>query len=283
MMNVITSLSEEAVRSLIEEMKTIKISEEPGENVAKIVSKLRGGISRLRNLNKLPQDVLKQLIRIFQTSSVPNFNGLFKTVESNMRMGYANVDIESILQLAEDTYTELVSCKEWHSSSGSDSLFVARGGQKKGDNKPITCWNCGQQGHKSNACPHPRKPQQQNQPPRGGGAPNPVGANNQGLEQDWHTIPPPDRAPHQKEVNGKIFYWCAKCNRGAGRWNLTHKTAKHQAGIGKRNNQGDGPQANNAAAPPSSDNNNSDNNRLSGQRVSFSESVRSAVGILRNS
>ena len=40
----------------------------------------------------------------------------------------------------------------------------------------------------------------------------------------------------------KTYKWCGTCNRGTGSWNLTHVTAEHKAGVGKR---GPKPEGNN--------------------------------------
>jgi len=270
MMNVITSLSEEAVRSMTEEIRTMKISERgQGENITQVVSLLRGAIGRLRNLNKVPQDLLAQLVRLFQTTSVPQFNRLFENAGANIKMRLGNITVESLLQLAEDSYNEAVACKEWNTTSGGKgSSFVAnnkKDNKKNKDNKgPLTCWNCGQQGHKSNACPHPKKPQSNS--PNNQPAQSPA---NNGDGTDWHLIPPGNREPHQKVVNNKTFYWCGDPCR---RWNLTHKTAQHEKGRGRKANQGGNvPQANNAESP------NETPPARNGPRVSFAESIQSAV------
>ena len=280
MMTVITSLSEEAVRSMTEEIRTMKISERGnGENITQIVSLLRGAIGRLRNLNKVPQDMLSQLVRLFQTTSVPKFNRLFENAESNIKMKVGNATIDSLLQLAEDSYNEAVACKEWHSPGKGSSFIAGKNNKKKapGDNSPLTCWNCGKQGHRANACPDPPKNQR-------GGNNQPARAAGRRLENDadWKTVPPEAGESHTKEVDGKTWFWCGKCF-GGGRWNLTHKTAAHKVGVGRKARQGQAqgqasPQANVASPPtePSSSANGS------GPRVSFGESVQGAVNHFRS-
>ena len=56
------------------------IKEFEGENVSAAVSQLRTSIFRLSLLNKLPVDIVKRLLLIFQTSSVSEFNDLFKMI-----------------------------------------------------------------------------------------------------------------------------------------------------------------------------------------------------------
>ena len=56
----------------------MSIKEFEGENVFTSVSQLRTSISRLTLLKKLPADIVKRLLLIFQKKSVSEFNDLFR-------------------------------------------------------------------------------------------------------------------------------------------------------------------------------------------------------------
>ena len=93
----------------------------------------------------------------------------------------------------------------------------------------VTCWNCGDKGHKSNNYPKEknqemfqkhRNGQQNGQQPRGKGF--------------YPTEPPENGKPNTKTVDGKTWYWCKVCRR----WNLTHNTEKNirRASMGEAKN-----------------------------------------------
>ena len=106
----ITSFSGDAVASMERRVTDMPIKEFEGENVSTAVSQLPTYISRLSFLNKLPVDIVKRLLLIFQTSSVSEFNNLFKMIALQKRdnRGHSYHDFHDILTLASDTYRELL-------------------------------------------------------------------------------------------------------------------------------------------------------------------------------
>jgi hypothetical protein len=74
MLQQLVSNSEEAARSLQLRLEHLSIGEIDGENVDKAVSQIRGAIDRLTQIKKLPEDLTRKLLMIFQTTSVPEFN-----------------------------------------------------------------------------------------------------------------------------------------------------------------------------------------------------------------
>lgn len=67
MVNAIMSQTEEASLSLQSRLKRIDLKDFPGENVDKVVGLLRAVIRRLRLFNRVPEDLIRTLLRIFQT------------------------------------------------------------------------------------------------------------------------------------------------------------------------------------------------------------------------
>ena len=50
------------------------------------------------------------------------------------------------------------------------------------------------------------------------------------FHKEWMFIPP--KTPNQQLVyNGSTFFWCTKCNNGAGQWVTSHQTATHVDGF----------------------------------------------------
>jgi len=106
------------------------------------------------------------------------------------------------------------------------------GGKESG----VKCWDCGGN-HYARNCP--KKDGNSNNNGNNGGQNQQHG--NQGNsggsgKRKWKSIPPKEGESEQKTHEGKTYYWCAKCRK----WNLTHKTDQHMAGIGK---EGQGGQA----------------------------------------
>ena len=53
---------------------------------------------------------------------------------------------------------------------------------------------------------------------------------------EWKKIAPKDGEPKEKEVNGKNYWWCAKCRQGEGMW-ARHKEQDHKENFQKEANK----------------------------------------------
>lgn len=156
MVNAIMSQTEEASLSLQSRLKRIDLKDFPGENVDKVVGLLRAVIRRLRLFNRVPEDLIRTLLRIFQTSSVQEFNNVFANMEQQRLLGQvtslgtqtAALTVDNICKVAGSFYRLLTEESKWtgESTLGNDqSVFTAR-----------TCWNCGGPGHDIKTCPKPK-------------------------------------------------------------------------------------------------------------------------------
>ena len=82
MIDILQNNSEEAMAYLINKVKGLKLTNFDGEDVTKVVSLMRGAMSRLGNINTksgkstLPDDFAETLLEVFKTSSVAEFNAL---------------------------------------------------------------------------------------------------------------------------------------------------------------------------------------------------------------
>lgn len=152
--------NESAVTYLKTKVEKMKLSDFEGEDVGRAVSLLLGAYKRLRALDKVPDDLPKKLIKIFQTSSNAKFNELFSHLETRAEIdeklsGKANwPSVDSLLKLAESSYLEMTSTEQWSGvkKRNNRSTFVAT--PPTAPDK--TCWNCGQKGHTLQACPKPK-------------------------------------------------------------------------------------------------------------------------------
>lgn len=155
MVNAIMSQTEEASLSLQSRLKRLDLKDFPGENVDKVVGLVRAVIRRLRIFNRVPEDLTRTLLRIFQTSSVPDFNQVFANMEQQRILSQitttgttANFDSDTICKVAGSVYRLMTDDSQWTGAStlGTDqSVFVAR-----------TCWNCGGSGHDIKTCRKPK-------------------------------------------------------------------------------------------------------------------------------
>ena len=72
------SSTTDAVRAIKHRVTTLCISSFEGKNVSTVVSQFRSAISRLTFLNKFPHHTVPKLLEVFQSSSVPLFNDVFR-------------------------------------------------------------------------------------------------------------------------------------------------------------------------------------------------------------
>jgi hypothetical protein len=114
---------------------------------------LLSGIHRLEQMHRLPTDIVLVLIKVFQTSSVDEFNNMFthlengRDIEQMLFKGGSNYispqyHYRDIILLAVKKHQILCTKGVWTgtSATGTDSSFVAR---QDWSRRPPVCWNCG--------------------------------------------------------------------------------------------------------------------------------------------
>ena len=72
LMNQLLSQTEEAVLTLQARLKKLNLKNIPGENIDKVISLAREAIIRFETFDKTPEDLVRSLLKRFQTTSVPN-------------------------------------------------------------------------------------------------------------------------------------------------------------------------------------------------------------------
>jgi hypothetical protein len=109
MMNLLMSMTEDGVRAMTKKIRLMDNKKIIGENIDEAVGLLLVGIGHLRNLNKLSYNLDKQLLTIFQMTSVDAFNNIFKFTYINVRMGIVKVNADYLLDTALKAYKEMLA------------------------------------------------------------------------------------------------------------------------------------------------------------------------------
>ena len=264
LMGLIVATSEKSLRSLLDKIARLKLTDFDGEDVNKTVSFLRGATLILKDNNALPNDFSNLIIRIFKQTSCDDFKSFVGLLEHNVELQLTQYSSEDMLMVFEKKYTEMLGRNEWSPKSitkDQGSAFYA--GSKSGVSKGFMCYNCGGLNHGVKTCPHPydekavkirrnlctqklNKPssdtskgkdkptnkdssskdgQKQKGRPKSGNRPPP----------DPTKVPPKKGEPHQKVFSGKTLHWCGK--QGCSKW-TDHKTADHDSQGNGANPQG---------------------------------------------
>jgi hypothetical protein len=235
----------------------LKLADIDGENVPETVSFIRGAMSLFKNANKMPTDMVEKICDIMQTSSVADYNDLFKHAKCAMLWDRKEYTADELLNKAKLEYKDLLHKGVWTRSSKSgsgESVFVAT--QSNHDNNTVTCWNCGKTGHTSRTC---REPKHDSTNSAGGAS------KSSGSKNSWKKRTPGGGESHVKTVGGREWYWCGQCKS----WNTTHQTTQHvkKASKGKLSTaNANVVSPSSLAGPPSA----------STGRVSFAQSLQAA-------
>ena len=171
----IHNASEQYMEHLKLKVKNIKISEYEGEDVNTVVSLLISAYKMFesastKDYNRIPVDWCKDLLDIFQTSSVTEFNKTFATEQSNARreadkLGGQPVwpTHDELIKMASATYDRLKQAGSWdvpkarlaksYNVTANTSGPPTRSQSNSSSN--LDCFNCGQHGHGVGDCPEP--------------------------------------------------------------------------------------------------------------------------------
>ena len=164
----IRNVSETAITNLKAKLKNLKISKLPGEDVDRAVSLVRATHSALRSVSTpdrtyVPEDFPALLYKVFQTTSVPEFNDCFKRRLTQIRSEADETGlqpnwpaIDSILSLATNTYSRLKTSEEWNVPAPSKAKALV-GAHTHNADALHKCWNCDGDDHQYSvqACPKP--------------------------------------------------------------------------------------------------------------------------------
>ena len=158
LMNQLLSQTEEAVLALQVRLKKLNLKNIPGENVDKAISLARAAILRLETFNKAPEDLVRNLLKSFQTTSVTSFNEVFRHMEKQrfldqaLGAGKDKLTATGIFNVAAAQYRLLWEEGEWTGiRTQGEAIFTTRTNATRG-----VCWNCGGSDHQLPECKLPR-------------------------------------------------------------------------------------------------------------------------------
>jgi hypothetical protein len=244
LMDLLQNNSAEAAEYLVNVVKNLKILSFDGENVLKVVSLIRGAVKRLTNLkdargqSALPTDLADHLLDVFQTSSVEDFNSLFKHFRLQSKIATFRAKsgssgtptIDEILQFAENQYHLMKSTGKWTGvdAKSNETFFVAALQAATATGTKFTiCFNCGG-AHSFKSCPQPankariRANQKIFKDKKKAGSPNKSNDSKKKGGKEGKFAPPTEeekKNQSRRMIDGKLFYYHYKSKR----WNLVNK------------------------------------------------------------
>ena len=148
MIQLILSVEDQAISSLVRKIQEMRLKDFPGENVSTAASYLRGVILLLENCKEIPTDLMGLLNEIFTSASTADFSAYVNMLYTSH---HTSVKIMTLLQFIEDAekeYRLYYRCEKWTAAKHDPgSVFYA-------GSKDI-CYNCGEEGHSSYECSKP--------------------------------------------------------------------------------------------------------------------------------
>jgi len=170
----IQDVSEAAIGHVKQSLKSLKITDIPGEDVDKVVSLIKSAHSLFKSASSachsfVPEDFPKVILELFQTSSCAEFNSAF---HREQQIAQHDADktgqlvqwptVGELTLMATNSYKRLQSTNQWPTSTSPSSSRRRRAlaaDSQKGSSGPrtykVVCWNCGKD-HTLKDCPHPK-------------------------------------------------------------------------------------------------------------------------------
>jgi hypothetical protein len=251
----VSTSGDSSLKVLIRSIKDYSVKKDcKGEDIDTVVGLFTAIIDNIHSLNngELPTDTVYNLLNLFQTTSVDDFNHKFKLlqgqlnhseindeIDPNFRLRLRNDDGDSlknnllsakyILNYAERAYRRLVRDGTWDEqlqkppgASGflgqatQPSHFQAPSGKPRSPPKshpPNTCFNCEEPGCRVETCPQPRDTERIAR----NKAKHPTFIRLQESRHKWR--PPESQEENRRVINGVPHLWNPTGGRNRkGRW-----------------------------------------------------------------
>jgi hypothetical protein len=283
LLSLVLSTSEKSLRTLMDKLGKLRITDFPGENVTQAVSFLRGAILILRDNSSTPADLLTLVLRIFKASTCEPFCTYVSSIDTLVELDMKQYNLDSLLTMLDGKYIDLLGRGEWTSTSPSEGQSSAFSANVE-DLLRIICFNCGAVGHGVNNCPVARDDTMINlrreiMESYSSRRENPRTSNNNGNRRsnsgsggggDPLLRPPGKNEPHEKHFDGVKKFWCGKA--GCRRW-TDHISSEHPGGPASAH------LANNGSSDPEADAPSVTGTEAS-QSISTSSTITEATGSL---
>jgi hypothetical protein len=124
MMSKLLSNTEEGSDALTKRISDFKISNLLGENVYKATSLLGGAVKRLSQIKRAPQKIVRTMLQIMQTTSVPKFNNIFERIETSILVDDCETtlhvgvtgqfNVNTIFSISEQKYASMMEANQWN-------------------------------------------------------------------------------------------------------------------------------------------------------------------------
>jgi hypothetical protein len=119
MMNQLLYNTESAAKSLVERVGKWNIGNIQGEEVTKVMSQIASAINQLKQIRKLPQDMVTTLLTIIPTSSVDDFNKVFAAKEAQKKRDDLNQSLTASVKCFNYTSADILSVPRRNTLSSS--------------------------------------------------------------------------------------------------------------------------------------------------------------------
>jgi hypothetical protein len=230
-----------AARLIVDEVRKLKLTDIPGENVKTLTSIIFEYAKHLEGVCAVPPDMASIVTACFTKSSTLTFN--IEQLAVKKLAAERKITWDEALTKLDREYKTLLGNHEWEAALPNQEVPSAQalkaeikaeimGELKRSDsgttgtnggnkNRTVICHKCKQPGHYQRDCPSKGKPTaggSKNAGRGGGGSKN---------SSNPYRTKPSDSEPKTKKINGVDCSWCDRC----GRWtsgDKRHLTSEHQ-------------------------------------------------------
>ena len=123
MIDQIINLSENAIESMIKHSKDYDIKLIPRENIEKICRRFQYALKKLQNNESLSKDLITALFKVFQTTSISEYNEMFKYWKRSLDiLGVERGPYQDTLDKALEWFSNMRIAGEWKIGSIKSSF-----------------------------------------------------------------------------------------------------------------------------------------------------------------
>ena len=252
--NKIQQMSANAMRYLEAQLKKLKLSSEPGENIETFSIKVKDIADRLdQGVTYKPPDLAILVAEKFIQSSVEAFRIPALNIYDTLTQNPTSYSYQEVLEFHCEKFCILRGAQQWppfqrqteekalklqrktgnsnrnnnNNNNNSYNASNSSGNNSNSNNnsdwkKNKVCFDCNQRGHVKG---DPECPKEQERRQQDGETKANDSQSRQNSKTSFRKIAPKPGQPEEKTVNGVKFKLCATC----GFWSKTHGTAEHQA------------------------------------------------------